>query len=32
MSPRHALLFSHLFTVAQHYLEITYTTRRYVHI
>jgi len=27
-----ALLFSHLFTVTQHYLESTYTTRRYVHI
>ena len=32
MSPLPALLFSHLFTVAQHYLESTYTARRYVHI
>ena len=27
MSPLHALLFSHLFTVAQHYLESTHTAR-----
>ena len=32
MSPLPALLFSHLFTVAQHYLESTYAARRYVHI